>query len=306
VSVLDYQAFSEVFTTYRQALGTPVRTFSIGGRFFDFNRYRALVGVINLSTDSWYRESVCATTEEAIRRAERLARDGADLIDIGAESTLPQARRADVQQQLDRLLPVVEALKARNLLVSVESYYPEVFEVCAKAGADVFNLTGMRDEAEVFKLAVQYDVAVILCYVQGDTVREVSDLRLYPDMIARIRDAFRTVLARAEQVGLTKCFIDPGLGFYYNNLQDSRRRIQYQLNTFVQSFRLHELGYPTFNILPHAPEIFLEDERRAAEPFFSVLAMLGGTHVIRSHEVRTVHRIRQVMDLYQPWNTVML
>jgi dihydropteroate synthase len=305
MTVLDYHAFSEVFDTYRQALGTPVRTFSIGGRFFDFNRYRALVGVINLSTDSWYRESVCATTEEAIRRAEMLARDGADLIDIGAESTLPQARRADVKQQLDRLLPVVEALKARNLLVSVESYYPEVFEACAKAGADVFNLTGLRDEADVFKLAVQYDAAVILCYVQGSTVREVSDLHLHQDMIARIRDAFRTVLARAEQVGVTKCFIDPGLGFYYNNLQDSRRRIQYQLNTFVQSFRLHELGYPTFNILPHAPEIFLEDERRAAEPFFSVLAMLGGTHVIRSHEVRTVHRIRQVMDLYQPWNTVM-
>jgi dihydropteroate synthase len=305
VRVLDYHTLSEVFATYRQALDIPVRTFSIGGRFFDFNRYRALVGVINLSTDSWYRESVCATTEEAIRRAEMLARDGADLIDIGAESTLPQARRADVKQQLDRLLPVVEALKARNLLVSVESYYPEVFEICAKAGADVFNLTGMREAADVFKLAVQYDVAVILCYVQGDTVREVSDLRLYPDMIARIRDAFRAVLARAEQVGLTKCFIDPGLGFYYNNLQDSRRRIQYQLNTFMQSFRLHELGYPTFNILPHAPEIFLDDERRAAEPFFSVLAMLGGTHVIRSHEVRTVHRIRQVMDLYQPWNTVM-
>ena len=136
-------------------------------------------------------------------------------------------------------------------------------------------------------------------------MREVSDLPLHQDMIARIRDALRAMLARAEQVRLSKCFIDPGLGFYYNNLQDSRRRIQYQLNTFVQCFRLHELGYPTFNILPHAPEIFLDDERRAAEPFFSVLAMLGGTHVIRSHEVRTVHRIRQVMDLYQPWNVVM-
>jgi dihydropteroate synthase len=304
MTVLDYHALSKVFDLYRQTLNTPVRTFSLGGRFFDFNRYRYLVGVINLSTDSWYRESVCATTEDAIRRAEMLAQDGADLIDIGAESTLPQARRADVQQQLERLLPVVEALKARNLLVSVESYYPEVFEACAKVGIDVFNLTGMRDEADVFKLAVHYDTAVILCYVQGETVREVSDLRLHRDMLAVIRDAFGAVLARAEQVGLTKCFIDPGLGFYYNNLQDSRRRIQYQLNTFVQCFRLHELGYPTFNILPHAPEIFLEDERRAAEPFFSVLAMLGGTHVIRSHEIRTVHRIRQVMDLYQPWNVV--
>ncbi len=77
-------------------------------------------------------------------------------------------------------------------------------------------------------------------------------------------------------------------------------RINYQLNTFIHCFRLHALGYPTFNILPHAPEIFLEDERRSAEPFFSVLALLGGTHVIRSHEVRTVPRIRPVMDLYEP------
>jgi dihydropteroate synthase len=305
VVVLDHRALSDVFDTYRHALDQPVRSFTIGGRFFDFNRYRYLVGVINLSTDSWYRESVCATTEAAIARAEMLANDGADLIDLGAESTLPQARRADIKQQLDRLLPVVEAFKARHLLVSVESYYPEVLEACAKAGADIFNLTGMRHGEEVFKLAVRYDVAVILCYVQGETVREVSDLRLYHDMSAAIGTYFRSLLARTEQLGLTKCFLDPGLGFYYNNLQDSRQRIHYQLNTFVQCFRLHELGYPTFNILPHAPEIFLEDERRAAEPFFSVLALLGGTHVIRSHEIRTVHRIRQVMDLYQAWHTVM-
>jgi dihydropteroate synthase len=303
--VLDHRALSDVFDAYRQALDKPVRTFTIGERFFDFNRYRYLVGVINLSTDSWYRESVCATTEAAIARAEMLATDGADLIDLGAESTLPQARKADVQQQLDRLLPVVEALKVRGLLVSVESYYPEVLEACAKAGADVFNLTGMRAGQEVFKLAVQYNVAVILCYIQGATVREVSDLQLHDDMIAVVGAYFRRVLAQAEQLGLTRCLIDPGLGFYYTNLQDSRRRVQYQLHTFVQCFRLHELGYPTFNILPHAPDIFQEDERRAAEPFFSVLAMLGGTHVIRSHEIRTVHRIRQVMDLYQPWHTVM-
>jgi dihydropteroate synthase len=304
-NVLDQRALYEIFDTYRPALARPVRTFTIGGRFFDFNRHRYLVGVINLSTDSWYRESVCATTEAAIARAEMLARDGADLIDLGAESTLPEARRADVRQQLERLLPVIEALKERRLLVSVESYYPEVLEACAHAGADIFNLTGMRYGADVFKLAVQYGVAVILCYVEGQTVREVSELRLQDDMLGMLVTYFRTVLAQAEQFGLTKCFIDPGLGFYYNNLQDSQRRIRYQMNTFLQTFRLHELGYPTFNILPHAPEIFLEDERRSAEPFFSVLALLGGTHVIRSHEIRTVHRVRQIMDLYQPWHTGM-
>ncbi len=297
--MLDYQVLSALLETYRAALGQPVRTFSLGGRLFDFNRYRYLVGVINLSTDSWYRESVCATTQEAIARAEMLHSDGADIIDIGAESTLPDARQADIQQQLDRLLPVVEALKARRLLVSVESYYPEVLEACARRGADIFNLTGTLYGEDIFKLAAAYNAAVILCYVQGLTVRQVGDFRFHDDMMAEIGRYFRDLTAQAERCGVTKCFIDPGLGFYYHNLQDSRLRVHYQLNTFLHCFRLHELGYPTFNILPHAPDIFLEDERRSAEPFFSVLALLGGTHVIRSHEVRTVHRIRQVMDLYE-------
>lgn len=296
--MLDYQVLSPLLEQYRDALGQPVRTFSLGGRLFDFNRYRYLVGVINLSTDSWYRESVCATTQEAIARAEMLHSDGADIIDLGAESTLPHARQADIQQQLDHLLPVVEALKARHLLVSVESYYPEVLEACANIGADIFNLTGTLYGEDIFKLAAAYDAAVILCYVQGPTVRQVGDFRFQDDMMAAIGHYFQPLIAQAERCGVSKCFLDPGLGFYYNNLQDSRRRVNYQLNTFLHCFRLHALGYPTFNILPHAPDIFLEDERRAAEPFFSVLALLGGTHVIRSHEVRTVHRIRQVMELY--------
>ena len=149
--MLDYQVLSALFEQYRAALGKPVRTFRLGGRLFDFNRYRYLVGVINLSTDSWYRDSICATTQEAIARAEMLQTDGADIIDIGAESTLPEARQADIQQQLERLLPVVEALKARHLLVSVESYYPEVLEACAKLGADIFNLTGTLYGEKIFK-----------------------------------------------------------------------------------------------------------------------------------------------------------
>jgi dihydropteroate synthase len=193
--VLDHQVLSALLEKYRGALGKPVRTFALGGRLFDFNRYRYLVGVINLSTDSWYRESVCTTTLEAIARAEMLHSDGADIIDIGAESTLPHARQADIHQQLERLLPVVEALKARRLLVSVESYYPEVLETCAKAGADIFNLTGTLYGEDIFKLAATYDTAVILCYVQGPTVRQVGDFRFHDDMLRRRAVASRNVLS---------------------------------------------------------------------------------------------------------------
>ena len=196
--MLDYQVLSALLDTYRGALGKPVRTFHLGGRLFDFNRYRYLVGVINLSTDSWYRESVCATTEEAIARAEMLHTDGADIIDIGAESTLPHARQADIRQQLDRLLPVAEALKARRLLVSVESYYPEVMEACAQIGADIFNLTGTLYGEEIFKLAATYNTAVILCYMQGPTVRQVGEFHFHDDMMAEIGCYFRALTAQAE------------------------------------------------------------------------------------------------------------
>src|SRR5262249_4984982 len=159
----------------------------------------------------------------------------------------------------------------------VESYYPEVLEACARAGADIFNLTGTLYSEDIFKLAATYDVAGVLGYVPGPTVGQGGEFRFPADIIAGIGDYFREFTRQAARCGVTKCFIDPGLGFYYNNLQDSRLRINYQLNTFLHCFRLHAIGYPTFNILPHAPEIFLEDERRAAEPFFSVLALLGGT-----------------------------
>ena len=89
------------------------------------------------------------------------------------------------------------------------------------------------------------------------------------------------------------------LGFYYANLEDGALRVNHQLSTLLQSFRLHALGWPVMNILPHAREIFGEAERRAAEPFFSVLAFLGGSHLIRTHELPTVARIREAMEGFQ-------
>ena len=295
--MLDFAVIRDLLQRHGDALDRRVRSFDIGGRPFDFDRQRYLTGVINLSPDSWYEESVATTTEAALARAERLAADGAHLIDIGAESTLPHAERADVARQLDRLLPVVRGCIERGLLVSVESYYPEVLETCAQAGAQVFNLTGMREAGEVFEIAARHQAAVILCYVQGAHVREVGDFELKEDMVPELLAYFRALTERAEEKGVTRCFIDPGLGFYYKNLLDSTTRISYQMNTFLTCFRLAELGWPTFNILPHAPEIFREDERRAAEPFFSVLALLGRTHMIRSHEIRTVARVREAMGL---------
>lgn len=297
--MLTLNRIRDLLARHGHHLDHVVPSFSVGGVQFDFERERYLCGVINLSEDSWYEESVCRTTEEAVRRGSMLAAQGATIVDIGAESTLPNAERVSPEAQLERLLPTVERLSDAGILVSVESYHPVVLERCAEAGARIFNLTGVQAAREVFELAGRYDAAVILCYVQGAHVRSVGDFTFFSDMVPELLRYFRALTDQAREVGLDRCFIDPGLGFYYRNLDDGHIRVTHQLETFLNCFRLYALGYPTFNILPHAPEAFGDSERRSAEPFFAVPAILGGTHVIRTHEVDRVRRVLSALRMHR-------
>ncbi|HXP59332.1 MAG TPA: dihydropteroate synthase, partial [Dongiaceae bacterium] len=163
---------ADLFEKNRAAAQARVKEFAIGGRHLAFNSRPAIMGVINLSPDSWYRESVCLTAESALRRGKVLQAQGADLIDVGAESTLAQAARLDAAAQQTKLLPVIEALHSAGIAISVETYQPAVTQACLDAGADVLNLTGTVHSEELFRMVADHDAALILCYVQGKNVRE--------------------------------------------------------------------------------------------------------------------------------------
>ena len=124
--MLELEHLSELFEKNRAAASARVKEFSIGGRKFDFNSRPAVMGVVNLSADSWYRESVCLSAEAAIARGKVLHAQGADMIDVGAESTLAHAARADAAAQKSKLIPFVKQLRAKKVLVSVETYSPQV------------------------------------------------------------------------------------------------------------------------------------------------------------------------------------
>lgn len=290
--MLNLEQLAELLQKNRAAASARVKEFSIGGKAFRFNSAPAIMGVVNLSPDSWYRESVCLTAESAIRRARVLCEHGADIVDIGAESTLAQAARAEDAAQNGKLVPVIEALRAAGILVSVETYQPAVTRACFDAGANVLNLTGAEQTDELFRMAAAHDAAVIICYVQGKNVREVGNFDFSADPITMMRDYFARQIEIAQHNGVTKILLDPGLGFYYRNLQDSAVRVRHQMNIFLNTFRLRELGFPVCNALPHAFEYFTE-EVRCAEPFFAVLAALGKTDLFRTHEVP---RIKAVLD----------
>jgi dihydropteroate synthase len=281
----------------RAAASARVKEFPIGGKPFAFNSQSAIMGVINLSPDSWYRESVCLTAEAAVQRGKVLREQGADIVDLGAESTLAQAARADDTAQNSRLLPVIKELRQAGVLVSVETYQFAVTRACLEAGANILNLTGTDGTDELYRLVAAHDAAVIICYVQGKNVRETGDFDFSADPIEMMRGYFARQIEIAQRHGVEKIILDPGLGFYYRNLQDSAVRVRHQMNIFLNTFRLRTLGFPICHALPHAFEYF-RDEVRCAEPFFTVLAALGKTDLFRTHEVPRLKAVLDTMKVF--------
>jgi dihydropteroate synthase len=295
--MLNLEELSQLLETNRAAAQTRVKEFAIGGQLFPFNSQPAIMGVVNLSPDSWYRESVCLSTEAAVRRGKVLRAQGAAIIDLGAESTLAHASRTDGANQTAKFLPIIKALGSADILVSVETYLPAVARTALEAGANVLNLTGTDRSEEIFRMVASHDAAVILCYVQGTNVREVADFDFSADPIAMMREHFERRIELALKHGVEKIFLDPGLGFYYRNLQDSAVRVRHQMTVFLNTFRLRSLGFPVCHALPHAFEYFGE-EVRSAEPFFAVLAALGKTDLFRTHEVPRIKAVLDTMEVY--------
>jgi dihydropteroate synthase len=199
--------------------------------------------------------------------------------------------------QNSKLLPVVQELRSEGVLVSVETYQLAVTRACLEAGASVLNLTGTECNDELFRMVAAHDAAVIICYVQGKNVREVGDCDLSEDPIPMMYDYFARQIEIAQRNGVGRIFIDPGLGFYYRNLQDSAVRVRHQMKVFLNSFRLRTLGFPLCHALPHAFEYFGE-EVRCAESFFAMLAALGKTNLFRTHEVPRIKAVLTTLGVF--------
>lgn len=272
----------------------PVASVDVGG--VRLGEEPALMGVVNRSPGSWYRESVVLSTEAAIARGRRLALEGADLVDVGAESTLSHTPEVAAAEQTEILLPVVTGLVGHGVPVSVETYQPSTADAVLGAGAAVLNLTATEAAAQIYPVVADHDAALILCYYAGANPRDDVPLTPHRDPLHGVLGFFERELQRATDAGVRRIILDPGAGFYYSDLTDGSARVAHQLRLMLASGRLRELGYPVCNALPHAFEFFGE-EVRAAEGLFGVLAAFGGTSLFRTHEVRQLHGVLQSLRL---------
>ncbi|MGA0010755.1 MAG: dihydropteroate synthase [Candidatus Nanopelagicales bacterium] len=276
-----------------EALSAPVAPIRIGDR--EWVDQPVIMATVNLSRDSTYRESIATGAESAIRKARVAAAAGADLVDIGAESTTARAARVTTDDQLTSLLPVIEQCADDGIAVSVETYDPEIARAGLAAGAQVLNMTGASHQEDMYDIAAEFGATVILCYVKGANVREITDVRLDSDPIPGLIEHFAERIEVARGHGVDRIVIDPGMGFYYGNLVDPLTRVRHQTEVILNTFRLRVLGLPICHALPHAFDLF-EEHFRSAEGFFAVLAMLGGANLMRTHEVPLVQAVSHAMN----------
>lgn len=296
--MITLAALAELAAAYPDACDHRVGPLLIGDRSFDVDTSPVLMGTVNLSRDSTYRESVAVSLESAVRKARVMAAEGAALIDIGAESSTARAARVDAGRQTDLLVPVIETLVKDDILVSVETYEPTVVEAALQAGASVLNMTGAEHQERMLDLAAEHSATVVLCYSAGANVREITDVDVDIDPLPGLHEHFARRIELARGRGVDRIVIDPGMGFYYGNLTDPITRARHQARVLLSGFRLRDLGVPICNALPHAFDLF-EEQFRTAEGFFAVLALLGGTGVLRTHEVPQVRAVAAAMRILE-------
>lgn len=255
-----------------------------------------MMGIINLSPESFYGDSRCETPDQALTVAERMVAEGADFLDIGAESSRPGSVPLAEREELTRLLPVVTKLaKNINIPISVDTYKPIVAQEVLHAGAKIINdITGLQSFPEMAETISRFNAGVILMHMQGSP-KTMQDNPEYADLLAEVSAYLKQSLNIATCAGIdsNKIAIDPGIGFGKTDAHN--------LKILKNLEHFHEMNLPILlgvsrksligNILSLPVEERLEGSLSAA-----VYGVLKGVSIIRTHDVQATYRAVRVAE----------
>lgn len=257
----------------------------------DLNHPRVM-GILNVTPDSFSDGGRYDTLERALDRAAELVNEGADLLDIGGESTRPGAESVSVDQELERVIPVIETVRARfNVPVSIDTSKPEVMRAAVAAGARLINDVYALRQAGALEAAATCGVPVCLMHMQGEP-RTMQHAPAYQDVVAEVARFLdeRVTACVAAGIPRDRLLIDPGFGF--------GKSLEHNIQLLRRLPELRKLGLPILVGLSRKSMIgqLLDravDDRRQASVTLASLAVWQGAAIVRVHDVReTVEAIR--------------
>ena len=192
------------------------RAWKIGGRVVDLSKGGMIMGILNVTPDSFSDGSEFFGTDPAIERGIQIAAEGADIVDIGGESTRPGSERVSVKEELRRVVTVIEKLRLQiDIPISIDTLKSEVAKAALDAGASIINdVTAGRGDGQMFAVAATRRAALVLMHMQGEP-RTMQKNPQYGDVVREVADFFRQQYERALECGVDAMAIafDPGIGF---------------------------------------------------------------------------------------------
>jgi dihydropteroate synthase len=264
---------------------------------FKLDLSRPLVmGIVNVTPDSFSDGGQHMRHEAAIAHARQLIEDGADLIDIGGESTRPGAQPVALQEELDRVLPVIEGLRSIPVPISIDTCKPEVMRAALAAGASMVNDINALQDAAAMQVVAASDAAVCLMHKQGDP-QTMQRQPHYEDAVAEVSEFLRGRIPAAEAAGIAKerIVIDPGFGF--------GKTLAHNLALLRHLDRLRELGVPVLAGLSRKAMLGAitgqdVNHRVAASVAAALIAVQKGAAIVR------VHDVRETVDALKIWQAI--
>lgn len=267
------------------------------GRILKLDRPRVM-GIVNVTPDSFSDGGAHDTLEAAVAHGLKLAEEGADILDIGGESTRPGAADVSVEEELRRVVPVIERLaKETTLPISIDTFKPEVMRAAVQAGAGMINdIYGLRREGAL-EAAAALGVPVVLMHMQGEprTMQEAPD---YDDVVGDVHRFLAERIFAAEMAGIARknLIVDPGFGFGKNT--------RHNLALLAQLERFVELGVPVLAGLSRKRSLGeltgrdVASERVAASVAAHLIAVQRGAAIVRVHDVAAT------VDALKVWHAV--
>ena len=257
------------------------------------------MGILNVTPDSFSDGGHYSQTDIAVTQAYKFIEEGADIIDIGGESTRPNAEPVSLQEELDRVIPVIESLASKiDIPLSIDTYKPAVMRAAIAAGASIVNDVKALQEAGAIEAVANADVAVCLMHMQGEP-RNMQDDPHYDDVVEDVVTFLLDRVAICEQAGIQKnrLLIDPGFGFGKTRMHNIT--LIQQLNTLANT------GYPVLVGLSRKSVLGQMtgndiDARLYVSVSAAVVSAINGAKILRVHDVKATVEALKVVTAILP------
>ena len=274
-------------------------TWRCGHFLFDFTRRKRplVMGILNATPDSFSDGGMFRTVTDAIAQAELMVKSGADLIDIGGESTRPGAKPVALQEELDRVLPVIEALKGCGIPLSIDTYKAETMRQALRSGVDCVNdIWALRQDDAVAAVLESKDCGIVLMHMQRDPLTMQFDPE-YQDVIAEVSQFLdeRAKLLIQNGISRDRIAIDPGFGF--------GKSLEHNINMLSHFESFATLGYPLLAGISRKSMLGKitgkeTHERMAPSIAAAIMAADRGAQIIR------VHDVAETVDALKLWEAL--